>query len=51
MWKTVKTYVISILFALTVGVLSALITRGNMMIYGEIIKPPTTQRKTKMLSD
>ena len=40
MWKTVKTYVISILIALTVGVLSALITRGNMMIYGEIIKPP-----------
>ncbi len=39
MWKRIKPYVISILIALGVGGLSALVTRGSMDIYGEIEKP------------
>ncbi len=35
-----KTYVVSVLIALTVGGLSALITGGNMMIYDELVQPP-----------
>lgn len=40
MWKKYKTYIISILIALAVGGLSALLTRGNMNIYDDIITPP-----------
>lgn len=40
MWKTVKTYVISILIALAVGGIAALVTGSNMMLYDEITKPP-----------
>ena len=39
MWKKIKPYVISVLIALAVGGLSALITRGNMDIYDQIVKP------------
>ena len=35
-----KTYVISILSALCVGIISALLTRGNMNLYEEIAMPP-----------
>lgn len=38
--KKVKVYVISILIPLAVGGLSALLTAGNMDIYGEINTPP-----------
>ena len=40
MWKKIKPYVISIAIALAVGGLSALLTAGNMNIYGRIITPP-----------
>lgn len=40
MWKKYKAYIISILIALAVGGLSALLTRGNMNIYDDIITPP-----------
>ncbi len=40
MQRTVKAYVVGILIPLAVGVLSALLTRGNMMIYDEIARPP-----------
>ncbi len=36
----VKTYVISVLIALAVGGLAALLTGDNMMLYAEIITPP-----------
>ncbi len=36
----IRTYIISIAIALTVGGLSALLTSGNMDIYSEITKPP-----------
>jgi tryptophan-rich sensory protein len=39
MWKKIKPYVISILIALAVGGLSALVTKGNMDIYDQIVKP------------
>ncbi len=40
MWKKLKPYVISVLIALGVGGLSALLTSGNMNIYDKIISPP-----------
>ncbi len=40
MSKKVKTYVISILIPLIVGGLAAFLTRNNMMLYDEIVKPP-----------
>ena len=40
MWKKLKPYIISILLALAVGGLSALLTMGNMEIYSEIETPP-----------
>ncbi len=40
MKKCIKTYIYSILIALGVGGLSALLTTGNMDIYSEITKPP-----------
>lgn len=40
MWQKIKPYVISILIALAVGGLSALLTRGNMNIYDRIVQPP-----------
>ena len=38
--KNFRTYLIAILIPLAVGGLSALLTRGNMMLYGEIAPPP-----------
>ena len=35
-----KTYVVSVLIALAVGGLSALLTSGNMMISDELVQPP-----------
>ena len=40
MFKKLKPYIISIVIALAVGGLSALVTSGNMDIYSRIIKPP-----------
>ena len=40
MFKKLKPYVVSILIALAVGGLSALLTRNNMNIYDEFIMPP-----------
>lgn len=40
MWSKLKPYIISILIALGVGGLAALITSGNMNIYDKIIMPP-----------
>lgn len=40
MWKKYKIYIISILIALGVGGLSALLTSNNMNLYNEIITPP-----------
>ena len=40
MWQKIKPYVISILIALGVGGLSALLTRGNMDVYERIVQPP-----------
>ena len=40
MKKNIKNYAISILIALAVGGLSALLTSGNMDLYSEIAKPP-----------
>ena len=40
MLKKIKPYAISILISVGVGVLSALITRGNMDLYDEIRTPP-----------
>jgi len=39
MWKKLKPYIISVLIALGVGGLSALITSSSMDIYDEIVKP------------
>ena len=39
MWKKIKPYIISCALALGVGVLSALLTMGNMNLYDEINKP------------
>lgn len=38
--KKFKTYLIAILIPLAVGGLSALLTSNNMMLYGEMTKPP-----------
>ena len=38
--RTFKTYLIAILIPLAVGGLAALLTRGNMMLFDEIVKPP-----------
>ena len=40
MWKKLKPYVISVLIALLVGGLSALLTSGSMDIYGTVNTPP-----------
>lgn len=40
MKKQIRIYIISVLVSLGVGVLSALLTRGNMNIYEEVITPP-----------
>ncbi len=40
MWKKIKVYLVSILIPLAVGGLAAFLTRNNMMLYGEITKPP-----------
>ncbi len=40
MWQKIKPYVISVLIALAVGGLSALLTRGNMDVYERIVRPP-----------
>lgn len=37
---TIKTYAIAIAIPLAVGILSALLTMGNMDIYSEVITPP-----------
>lgn len=39
MWLKIKPYVVSIVIALAVGGLSALLTADNMMIYQEIVRP------------
>lgn len=39
MWKKIKPYVISVVIALGVGGLAALLTRNNMDIYDEIVMP------------
>ena len=38
--STITTYAVSIAIPLLVGGLSALLTMGNMRLYGEIIQPP-----------
>ena len=38
--KTLKTYIVAILIPLAVGALAAFLTRGNMMLYDQIVKPP-----------
>lgn len=38
--KTAKIYALSIIIPLAVGGLAAFLTRGNMMIYDDIAKPP-----------
>ena len=40
MKKKLKSFIISIIIPLSVGIISALLTRGNMNIYEEIITPP-----------
>ena len=40
MKQKAKTYIISIAISLSVGIISALLTRGNMNIYEEITTPP-----------
>lgn len=40
MWKKIKPYAASVIIALAVGGVSAIITRDNMMLYGDIVKPP-----------
>lgn len=40
MWNKIKPYVISIVIALAVGGLSALLTSGNMDLYSDIVQPP-----------
>lgn len=39
MWNKIKPYVVSIAIALAVGGLSALFTKNNMEMYGDIAKP------------
>lgn len=38
--KTLKIYVVAILIPLAVGALAAFLTRGDMMLYDQIVKPP-----------
>ena len=40
MWKKIKPYAISILIALGIGGLSALLTKDSMDIYSRIVQPP-----------
>ena len=40
MWKKIKPFVAGIAIAWGVGILSALLTRGNMGLYDEIARPP-----------
>ncbi len=40
MWKKIKPYVISVLIALGIGALSALLTRNSMDMYKNIVQPP-----------
>ncbi len=40
MWKKIKPYVISVLIALLVGGISAFLTKDNMNIYKDIVRPP-----------
>ncbi|MBQ0010119.1 MAG: tryptophan-rich sensory protein [Ruminococcus sp.] len=40
MWQKIKPYLVSIVIALGVGGLSALLTRDNMDIYDDIVRPP-----------
>ena len=40
MWKKWKPYIFSIAISLAVGGLSALVTKGNMNIYDDIVSPP-----------
>lgn len=40
MFAKIKPFIISVIIALAVGGLSALLTSGNMDIYSEIIRPP-----------
>lgn len=40
MWKKIKPYIISVIIALGVGGLSALLTKGSMVAYQSINKPP-----------
>ncbi len=40
MLKKIKPYIYSVLIALAVGGLSALLTRGSMDIYNDIVRPP-----------
>lgn len=40
MWKKYKSFIISVLIALSVGGLSALLTMGNMNLFSEVNKPP-----------
>ena len=42
MLKKFKPYIVSVAIALAVGGISALITRGNMDIYSDIVTPPLT---------
>ena len=46
MLKKAKPFIISILIALAVGGLSALITRNNMDIYNDIVVPPLSPPST-----
>lgn len=39
MWKKIKPYVISVLIALGTGGLAALLTRNNMDVYAELVRP------------
>lgn len=40
MWQKIKPYLVSVVIALGVGGFSALVTRGNMDIYDDIVRPP-----------
>ncbi len=40
MWKKYKSFIIGIVIALAVGGLSAFLTRNNMNLFDEIVKPP-----------
>ncbi len=39
MWKNIKPYLISVLIALAVGTLAALLSKDSMSMYQEIVKP------------